>query len=237
VPVGTVEYYSDCLETRTWYTFILPYVSEVGPPPYGVLLMLHGKYGNHDTWMRYSKLAQYAEYLPVMVVMPAGGNSYWADPVEKFVMQELMGHVRATYKTREDLAWAVGGYSMGGFGALRLGLKYPERFSSVYAHSSALRAALKLGLDCQGPAQAAVARGAGFPPITFDCGLEDGQLEANRELHRELAALGVPHAFHEHAGGHTWDYWDEHVKDALTQTMVAFGSEKRPPTSFVPMHG
>jgi S-formylglutathione hydrolase FrmB len=70
-----------------------------------------------------------------------GGNYFWTDlhPLlryESMLMNDLWTHVNTMYPTRKDKKWAIGGVSMGGFGALWLGLKYPDRFCSIFAHSS-----------------------------------------------------------------------------------------------------
>ena len=54
-----------------------------------------------------------------------------------------------------------------------------------------------------------------LPRLSVDCGTEDFLIEDNRTFHRELSRLGVAHEYREFAGAHTWDYWDEHVRDAL----------------------
>jgi S-formylglutathione hydrolase FrmB len=60
------------------------------------------------------------------------------------------------------------------------------------------------------------AKGAGpLPTIRIDCGVDDVQINDNRAFHAELEQLAVPHEYEEFPGGHTWDYWDLHVRDAL----------------------
>lgn len=125
-----------------------------------------------------------------------------------------------------DGPWAIGGNSMGGFGAVRLGLKYPRHFCSVWAHSSCFPTADALpehwhwtgdphDLDCY--ALARKADPAVLPRLTFDCGHDDHLLEQNRRFHAFLEQRGMAHAYHEHPGGHDWDYWDAHVQGALAQ--------------------
>lgn len=57
--------------------------------------------------------------------------------------------------------------------------------------------------------------GQPVPRLLVDCGTEDVLLEDNRLFHRELERMEVSHDYREFAGAHTWDYWDEHVRDAL----------------------
>jgi putative tributyrin esterase len=44
---------------------------------------------------------------------------------------------------------------------------------------------------------------------------DDALIEHNRTLHRELEEAGIPHVYEEFSGGHTWDYWHEHLADTL----------------------
>ena len=124
---------------------------------------------------------------------------------------------------------AIGGLSMGGYGAMKLGLKYPDIFGSIASHSGVLdiaasyREAADLHLtDIFGaelPAEEdcfqLAAKPGAKPAIYFDCGDEDFLLEQNRRFSAHLQQLGLAHEYHEHPGGHTWRYWDQHVVEAL----------------------
>ena len=93
-----------------------------------------------------------------------------------------------------------------------LGLTYAERFASIFAHSSRLP---ESGDDRDVGVVAARVDRAMMPALAFDCGTEDHLLDDSRRFHARLEALGVPHQYREHPGAHTWDYWDEHVRDAI----------------------
>jgi len=54
-----------------------------------------------------------------------------------------------------------------------------------------------------------------LPPLRFDCGTEDSLIEANRELHRTLTQMSIPHDYQEFPGGHDWPYWTEHIRQTL----------------------
>ncbi|OYU73276.1 MAG: hypothetical protein CFE32_21385, partial [Alphaproteobacteria bacterium PA3] len=54
-----------------------------------------------------------------------------------------------------------------------------------------------------------------LPPLRFDCGRDDPFIEANRQLHADLQSAGIAHAYAEHAGGHGWGYWAQHLEDTL----------------------
>ena len=54
-----------------------------------------------------------------------------------------------------------------------------------------------------------------LPPLRFDCGTEDILIEPNRHLHQALERAGISHVYQEFPGGHSWEYWREHLADSL----------------------
>ena len=120
---------------------------------------------------------------------------------------------------------------MGGFGALRLGLKYPQKFGSIFAHSSVIPTQTELEQSHDFPqdvipdldiyALANKIDQVRMPSLGFDCGTEDVLIGHNRRFHAHLKKLDIPHTYAEYTGGHTWNYWDMHVQTALTQHVEA----------------
>lgn len=228
--IATVQFMSQSLWRLATYTALLPEdTSAAGPYP--VLYQLHGGNQGHTAWLHRSNLATYVQHLPLIVVLPDGAQSRWANGgqpfarYEDFLMKDLADHVIHTFHATTG-NWAIGGNSMGGFGAVRLGLKYPERFSSVWAHSGVYPTVETVpehwhwdgemeDLDCYRLA------GRSDPPrlprLSFDCGTDDHLLDSNRRFHAYLEERGVPHTYREHPGGHDWTYWDRHVQEALEQ--------------------
>ena len=139
--IATVEFMSEALWRQVTYTAILPDAQVVGTGPYPVLLQLHGGNQNHTSWLHFSRLASYTRDLPFIVILPDGAETRWANGgtpftrYEDFLIEELSDHVQQTFHATTG-KWAIGGNSMGGFGAVRLGLKYPQRFFSVWANSA-----------------------------------------------------------------------------------------------------
>ncbi len=206
--VATVEFESAALGRVTTYTALVP---DGGAPPFAVLYQLHGASDDHRAWLYKSSLVRYVEGLPLVVVMPSGENSDYVDAWERLVVDDLPAHVARTFRVREGRA-AIGGLSMGGYGAIRLGLKYADRFASIFAHSSRLPVG---GDDRDVDVVAARVDRARMPALAFDCGTEDHLLADSRRFHARLEALGLPHQYREHPGAHTWDYWDAHVREAI----------------------
>ena len=54
-----------------------------------------------------------------------------------------------------------------------------------------------------------------LPDLRFDCGTEDFLLDHNRELKAFLDEKKIPHEYEEFPGAHNWEYWDEHIQEAL----------------------
>lgn len=227
---------SKALGRHVSYSAIIPDANDAGPGPYAVLYQLHGASDDHSAWVNRSNLARHVARVPMIVILPDGALSFWMnlgarERYEDFMMQDLPLHVANTYNVRPGKA-AIGGLSMGGFGSLRLALKYPDRFASVWAHSSAVFTREELSSRFQSVGEvadadlyslAASAAGQELPVISFDCGTEDRLISHNREFHRHLERLGISHAYTEHSGAHTWDYWDLHVKEALNQHVRLLG--------------
>jgi putative tributyrin esterase len=231
--VGTIQMFSRALGFPVTYSVLLPVPDEVGPGPYHVLVQLHGKFDSHTAWLHKSKLATYVRWLPLLVVLPDGGNFMWSNlsPFERYetlVVQDLWNHVSTMFPVCKDSRWAIGGLSMGGFGAIRVGLKYPDKFCSIYAHSSVIptqdelvewpearSARVRADMDCY--RLSALIDPATLPRLGFDCGRDDELIEHNRRFHAHLDKLKLPHTYKEYPGGHDWEYWDDHVPAALRQ--------------------
>lgn len=224
----TVQFYSQALGRHVTYSAILP-EAQVGEAP--LLYQLHGKSDDHTAWLNFSNLVVHAREFPFIIVLPDGGVSFWRnysarERYETFLIEDLDRHVRRTFRVRPGKA-AIGGLSMGGYGAMALGLKYPDRFASIWSHSSAFYDAERFRsfdvppdnpVDMDIYVLAAHAQGhPDLPAIGFDCGRDDFLIEENRRFHRYLEDLGIPHTYNEHEGSHTWSYWDLHVREALAQ--------------------
>jgi S-formylglutathione hydrolase FrmB len=217
-------------------TVILPDHKLKGPFP--VLYQLHGLSDDHTIWLRRTSIERYVEGVPLIVVMPNGGRGWYTDAVEGFayeshIMKDTISFVEKFFPAKKDRsARAIGGLSMGGYGAMKLGLKYPHIFSSIAAHSSSFfRGHVKpetrvaevtrvFGKDPTGGpndifalAQRLPRKGA--PAIRFDCGKSDFLLAENRTFHKFLTKIDVKHAYKEYPGIHEWNYWDAHFPEAL----------------------
>jgi S-formylglutathione hydrolase FrmB len=174
---------------------------------------------------------------PPVILMPTDtgaefGSAYadWADgttSAETVVASELLSWAETAFPL-DGTRW-VTGLSMGGYGALLLALRHPGVFASASSTSGFFTPGVlsKYGPDFAGriwgdPQRMlehdvtalleSADRRRGLR-LAFDCGTDDQHLAANRRLHEQLTAAGVPHGYAEHAGGHDWGYWRAHVTD------------------------
>ena len=140
-----VDFYADALGVETRMHVLLPQ-RLTGRAK--TLYLLHGMSDDEGTWMRRTAIDRYAEEKDLAVVMPDGGLGWYTDmrrglPWFTFVSKELPALCRRFFPIlsgrREDTY--IGGLSMGGYGALKCGLRAPETFSKVISLSGALDAA------------------------------------------------------------------------------------------------
>jgi S-formylglutathione hydrolase FrmB len=110
-----------------------------------LLVFLHGRGGSDETFVGneavFEGLAKLGRKAPIVAFPDGGDHSYWHDRAEgdwgKYVMREVMPQVERRFGTDPHLV-AIGGISMGGFGAYDLALLHPQRFCAVGGHSPAL---------------------------------------------------------------------------------------------------
>ncbi len=116
---------------------------------YSTIYLLHGLTGHFDNWTDKTKLAEYAAKYDYIFVTPEGDNGWYSDSAsvpndkyESYIIQELMPEIDKNFRTAADKNHrAVAGLSMGGYGAMKFGLKYPDKFALVGSFSGALGAA------------------------------------------------------------------------------------------------
>lgn len=246
----SVQYHSESLTKACSMQIILP---ESVQESYPVMYLLHGLSDDHTIWCRRTRIEWYVRELPLAVVMPDGGRGFYCDAVngpahESHIIKDVIGFVDTHFNTlAERSGRVIGGLSMGGYGALKLALKFPDMFCSVVSHSGGLAAGHKplsevFDAEPQFAAELrliygenstggkddlwAIAERAGrdnLPAIRMDCGLDDFLLEDNRAFRQHLSKLGILHEYEEFPGEHHWDFWDTHVQAAIKFHTHALG--------------
>jgi S-formylglutathione hydrolase FrmB len=218
---------------------------------YPVVYLLHGLTGHFDNWTDRTKLADYAAKYNFIIVTPEGSNGWYTDSAsvpndkyESYIIQELIPEVDKNYRTLKDKKHRViAGLSMGGYGSIKFGLKYPEMFSLVGSFSGALGAGTwtqkevgtkgaiaesllgVFGIENSQTRQTndifklvremTVDKYKTLPFIYVDCGTEDFLYQNNRSFADLLVEKKIPHEYRELPGKHDWIFWDSQVQEFL----------------------
>ena len=147
--IVTREFKSAALGRNWAYEVYLPSGYETSRLSYPVLYLLHGNNGTRRHWVEQGNIQSTADALiasgdiqATVIVMPDAGVTWFVDRREKMetaVMRDLIPDVEShlrVLKSREGRL--IGGLSMGGYGALRLVMKYPEMFAAAALLSPAI---------------------------------------------------------------------------------------------------
>ena len=251
----TVQFKSQLVNATLPYRVVVPaqYASAAqARQRYPVIYLLHGYGGHYDNWLSKTKLKEYASRYQFIIVTPEGNNGWYTDSAtvpaaryESYILQELIPDVQRRYRTVETREGrAIAGLSMGGYGALKLGVKHPEMFAFAASMSGALDAAVWTESDLRdfgvalprsimetfGPAGSPTRvandltklvrefpadRLTSLPYLYLDCGTEDGLLSFSRRLADLLRERKIPHEYRELPGNHNWDYWNAQALEVL----------------------
>ncbi|HEX5503846.1 MAG TPA: alpha/beta hydrolase-fold protein [Thermomicrobiales bacterium] len=249
------------VESRTFYSPALgrnmPYFAFI-PPGYDssprqrfpVVYALHGigtGSGGSDTeWYAYGLLEQADQLMragviqPFLIILPQGDGGFWMDWADggprwgTYLEHDVVAEVDARYRTLPDRAHrAVGGLSMGAYGALQISLNYPQVFGIVAADSPTLRdrqdAPAFFGDAAYFAAHDPISLARDHPDVAkslklwIDVGQDDPWRNTAEPFHQQLLAEGIPHEWHVWPGTHNEDYWKAHVGDYLLFYNRAFG--------------
>ena len=261
VPEVRTEKLVSTLMTREMpYRIILParYSTENSSERFPVVYLLHGLTGHFDNWTEKTRIARLVESANFIIVTPEGGDGWYTDNAsrsndkyESYIIKELIPEIDKKFRTVADREHrAIAGLSMGGYGAIKFGLKYPEMFVLAGSFSGAIGAATITEKEVPGAIGKSIdaifgpAGGEGrkandpfdlirlatpekikkFPFLYVDCGTEDFLFRNNRDFVALLLEKKVPHEFRQLPGTHNWIYWDEQVQEFLELANKRFGA-------------
>jgi enterochelin esterase-like enzyme len=245
--------YSSALARVMPYLIYLPpgYDTEANAH-YPVIYLLHGLGGTYTEWYRYGefdtadRLIRSGEIPPLIIVLPEGERGYWVDHANggpqwgTYVTRDVVSEIDGRYRTIPDGAHrAIGGMSMGGYGALELAMNNPGEFGVVGANAPTLHS-YDSAPDYYGDHAYFLAHNpatliaddpndARALTMSLEVGQDDIWLPIVTSLHEELADLGVQHLWQVYAGGHSSESWQAHVDDDLHfyGTALQEGAERR----------
>lgn len=255
-----VKFFSGCLMRTVSFSAVLPNdgifskYGETDPVIENIktFYLLHGYTGDETDYLINTNVCELSKKYGIAVVMPDGDNSFYVDHVEekrsfgKYIGEELVEYTRRLFhlsKKREDTY--IGGVSMGGYGAMRNGLKYAHNFSKIVAFSGAyvpirivdndgvpvddgvsdVKHQIKLfgdplkikdnEMDPRFIYQELKRNGKEIPQILMAEGKQDILLEENHSMRDFLKSQKADFTYVEDEGSHDWDFWNRHLEDAF----------------------
>lgn len=256
-----MTFYSQILQMDTQIAVLLPEkeqgigmegYSEKKDESYPVLWLLHGRSDDHTIWIRRTSLERYVAPLGLAVVMPevsyskylnmAYGPAYYNYMIEE--LPEICRNIFPRFsKRREDNF--IAGLSMGGGGAMYIGLKNPDKYSHIGMFSTGGAIPLetlwrkeggnaKLNEDVYGVrdlsklqggkydlfrlAEEAIKIGEKLPEIYHVMGTEDVRYPAAmavKSFFESLPDSTFHYEYHESSGTHEWGFWDKWIQGFL----------------------
>lgn len=251
------DFYSQVIGVETSLNLILPQSKEdpeeedfsrenknFSAEKFSTLYLLHGLSDDHTAWVRKTSIERYANKHNLAVVMPVVHRSFYTDmvygyPYWTFVSEELPRIVRHYFPLsdkREDNF--VAGLSMGGFGAFKLALNCPDKFSAAASLSGALDIVREAKEEEKQEEWSFVfgdlksLRGSkndlcflaknidssrnSVPKLFQACGMDDFLYQDNLKFKKMALANNLDLTYEEDPGEeHTWSYWDKKIQRVL----------------------
>jgi S-formylglutathione hydrolase FrmB len=189
-----------------------------------LLVFLHWRGGRPDRLVSnelFAGLAALGPRAPVVVMPDGGRRSFWHDRRSgrwaSYVVDEVIPAAVRRFGVDPHRV-ALGGISMGGFGALDIARLWPGRFCAVGAHSPAIFVSARATMPGSFDSARDFARhdllslrpSYGSTPVWIDVGMQDRFRAADARLARELGIAG-----HVWPGKHEGDYWRAHMGQYL----------------------
>ncbi|WP_206995253.1 alpha/beta hydrolase [Trinickia mobilis] len=250
--VAARSFRSEALGREWSYTIYLPTGYRIDGPRYPVLYLLHGNHGDANDWITQGQLQATVDQLierkeipPVVIVMPQAGTDWYVDRKEKMqtaFFNDLLPEIETHYAVSNQRSGrAIGGVSMGGFGALRYALLAPDQFCAalllspaIYADVPPLSSAARyVGVFGDRQFDPHIWHELNYPalwsaylsrpwrlPFFIAAGDDDLVIQAEAgALYTHLRQANNPAALRIVGGGHTWDVWRGLIGAGLKYTL------------------
>ncbi len=255
-----VNFYSNQLMRPVSFTAALPNDGAIYPgqkPSFvtgemKTLYLLHGIMGDENDYLMNTRVRELSDKYKIAVIMPAGENQFYVDDEAgvnnfgKYIGEELVEYTRRIFhlSARRECTF-IGGLSMGGYGAMRNGLKYAETFSKICSFSGAyivfriideggkafqdsvsgpefqrrifgdLTKLRERGMDPRTIYLEQKKKNIPLPDIFMTEGSEDFLLDLNHKMRDFLLKEEAKLTYIEDTGVHDWDFWNKHLEEAF----------------------
>ena len=246
-----LKFYSESLGMQSEISVIIPQKSAAGEigiasgasgdGKYKCIYLLHGLSDDHTIWARRTSIERYAQEYGVVVVMPCGARSFYTNmkyggAYYNYIAKEVPRIVREFFNVsdkREDNV--IAGLSMGGYGALKIGMRESDSFCAAAGLSSVadIKAFMAIprfagvgapifGEDLIVPdSEDLFALATELdkkdvkPRIFMGVGKQDYLYESNQRLKAHIESLSIDYTYRESDGIHSWVFWDEYIQYVL----------------------
>ena len=244
--------YSQSLGMDTGLCVVLPYDRPVENQQYPckVVYLLHGLGNRCDTWLRGSTVEVMAKEKGIALIMPEVQRSIYTDMAHglkyfTYVSQELpklCSRIFNISTKREDTF--IAGLSMGGYGALKCAMTYPEQYSAAASFSGAVDLSwirenlpdafdveemrgifgMNLEMKPQSDLRYLAEKMSKLSKdeqskIFMTCGRQDYLYPSNIGFRNYMNTLPIPFEYMEWDGDHNWKFWEESIKIVLYKWM------------------
>ncbi len=234
--IANVKFESRILGKETAFNVIIPEKNYEGP--YKCLYLLHGLGDDENNWINNTGIVKYAEEYGIMVVTPRAEASFYSNMKVGFdyydhIAKEIPAVVRSMFNVsdkREDNF--IAGLSMGGYGALKIGLRECGTYAAIGSLSPCGDIARLEGFDtflepifgeglCVPPEDDVLylAKKADEDPLKprvyLGIGLEDFLYENDKPVRKLFEASSFDYTYRESHGFHNWAFWDEYIQYVL----------------------
>ncbi|HEX6480780.1 MAG TPA: alpha/beta hydrolase-fold protein [Ktedonobacteraceae bacterium] len=231
-------------QRRSFLVYLPPSYQDATTPErrYPALYLLHGSPGSEYDWIRGGKAVQSADTLighgeiPELIMIFPDGNgrsgetSEWGNSfdqkqlMENFVALDLVRFIDQKYRTIPTPGYrAIGGFSMGGFGAMNIAVHHPDIFGSVislagyYTAEGSIWGHNTASMQANSPASVLPTNPRAWKlRIFLGAATKDQPYYADtQQFILELKALHLDYTFDLENGYHTWSIWEEQLYHAL----------------------
>ncbi len=238
------RFYSRSIDQSIGANIILPEHNEAWTEPPAVLYLLHGLSGDHTSWCRSSSIERYARDYNLAVIMPDAGKSFYCDMKHgsnywNLFSEELPILVKRWFNISHDKERTfVAGSSMGGYGAIKLGLECPDQFGYAVSLSGALDLTAHINDEWDESHtrtfEAVFGDLSDVPDSGNDlieylqtrnpapsnhyylcCGTEDYLYQDSMVFRDTASKAGLNLTYEESEGEHEWNFWDTYIQRVL----------------------